>query len=74
MFKSPSDAQEYEKKVRQSADSLLSAFEGGSYNDAIAVLDWLKAAVAENSCVISSASSVSAVSPSFPFSVIRLRE
>ncbi|WP_152999347.1 hypothetical protein [Pantoea dispersa] len=74
MFNSPSEAKDYEKKVRQNVDSLLSAFEGGNYTNAIAVLDWMKLAVAEKSCVANVNYSVTSSSPSFPLKVINLKE
>lgn len=73
IFKNSSEAKEYENKVRLSVDSLLNAFEGGNYIDAIAVLDWMKEVVAEKATVVASDCSVTTSSPSFPLRLLGLK-
>ncbi|HCC5864667.1 TPA: hypothetical protein M5853_002470 [Klebsiella aerogenes] len=51
MFKNPSEAKLYERNVQQAVDGLLTALKGGEYKAAIAVLDWMKEAVAVNACI-----------------------
>ena len=75
MFNSPSDAQLYERKVRENVDNLLNAFVGGDYQQAQAVLSWMQKAVATNACIrVGVDSGVSSSSPSFPLSFLKLSE
>ncbi|HDO7096618.1 hypothetical protein [Klebsiella pneumoniae] len=76
MFNGPSEAQSYEQNVQQAADNLLNAFRGGEFKTAIAVLDWMKEAVAVNACVIGPENGVSPCgsSPSFPVRYLKVKE
>ncbi|WP_213132205.1 hypothetical protein [Citrobacter sp. FP75] len=76
-FNNSTEAQQYAQNVSQAADDLLSAFKGGEYKTAIAVLDWMKEAVAVNACVIIGpieGESPCSQSPSFPVRYLKIKD